>query len=280
MSCLNPSAHVASKIPLPVRYMDTAAAYNLWSEVYDTDGNFLQALDTILMRSLLPQFLQQVHSSKPWRLVDLGCGTGRNTVSLLQISGANIVGLDFSPSMLDIARSRLNEELRKIPENRGAASVKLETFDIIQHTNLPRAAVGADAVISTLVLEHIPVHIFFQTASDLLKADGMLLVTNMHSDMGNISQAGFIDPMSGGKIRPKSYAHTIEVVAAEAKNKGFVLQGDFLEREVDEAGSATLGDRAKKWVGVKVWYGMMFRKIGDGRGDHTEETRSPHPPTG
>ena len=217
------------------------------------------------MKTLLPQFLQQVHSSKPWKLVDLGCGTGRNTVSLLQIPGASIVGLDFSPKMLDIARSRLNKELEQIPENGRAGSVNLEIFDIIQHPNPPHTAVGADAVISTLVLEHIPVHIFFQTASELLKADGVLLLTNMHSDMGNISQAGFTDPVSGGKIRPKSYAHTIEEVVAEAKNAGFVLQGDVLEREVDEAGSGTLGDRAKKWVGVRVWYGMMFRKVGDGQ---------------
>lgn len=267
MSSLNPPALTASKTPSPVRYVDTASAYDLWSDVYDTDGNFLQALDTMEMKSLLPGFLQQIRSSKPWKVVDLGCGTGRNTVPLLRIPGASIVGLDLSRKMLDVAKSRLDKEFDQIAEHERAQSVELEMYDMIQQPHPPDNASEADAVISTLVLEHITADIFFKAASQLLKADGVLLVTNMHSEMGKISQAGFTDPKSGEKIRPTSYAHTVLDVVTEAKNQGFKLEGDVLEREVDEAGSIALWCRAKKWIGVMVWYGMMFRKVAEGHTD-------------
>jgi len=244
--------------------MDTASAYDLWSEVYDTDGNFLQGLDTIEMRTLLPSSLQSIRTAKPWKLVDLGCGTGRNTLSLLQIPSARIVGLELSPRMLKVARSRVDTELQLIDENERANTVRLELFDMIRQPNPPDCALEADAVISTLVLEHIPIDVFFKTASRILQAEGVLLVTNMHSEMGNISQAGFVDPKTGEKVRPKSYAHCIHDVVAEAKKQGFELEADVVERGVDEAGSEVLGGRAKKWIGVLVWYGMIFRKISHG----------------
>jgi cyclopropane fatty-acyl-phospholipid synthase-like methyltransferase len=240
--------------------MDTASAYDLWSEVYDSDGNFLQALDTIEMKTLLPQLLHQIQSPKPWKLVDLGCGTGRNTLSLLPIQDATIIGLELSSKMLKVARSRIDQELEQIGKDHHARSVNLEVFDMIQQPQPPPSATEADAVISTLVLEHIPTDVFFQTAAQLLKTNGVLLITNMHSEMGNVSQAGFVDPKTGEKIRPKSYAHSIEDVVTEARRQGFELEGDILERSVDEAGSGAFGGRAKKWIGVTVWYGMVFRK--------------------
>lgn len=252
------------KAPSTVRYLDTASAYDLWSEIYDTDGNFLQALDTIEMETLLPEFLDKIESPKPWRLVDLGCGTGRNTLSLLRIPDAIVIGLELSPKMLDVARSRINNELGQMEKAKRAQTVALEVFDMIKQPQPPGSAMEADAVISTLVLEHIPADIFFQTVSRLLKDGGKLLVTNMHSDMGSKSQAGFVEVKSGDKIRPKSFVHRAAEVVEWAKAKGFQLEGEVLERGVDAARCDALGARAKKWLGVMVWYGMVFRKSGEG----------------
>jgi 2-polyprenyl-3-methyl-5-hydroxy-6-metoxy-1,4-benzoquinol methylase len=261
MSSLSPPTNTASQTPSSIRYTDTASAYDLWSDVYDTDGNFLQALDTIEMKILLPKFLQQIRSPKPWKIIDLGCGTGRNTLSLLNIPGARIFGLELSSKMLAVASSRVYPELAQIDRSQRAETVQLEQFDMIHQPYPPKGACEADAVISTLVLEHVPTAVFFKTIWQMLKAGGVFLVTNMHSEMGNISQAGFVDPKTGEKVRPKSYAHTIEEVVTEASNQGFELVGEVLERGVDEAGSKALGDRARKWIGVMVWYGMVFRKF-------------------
>ena len=138
--------------------------------------------------------------------------------------------------------------------------LKLRVYDMLQDPHPPQLALNADAVISTLVLEHVPIDVFFETAGRLLKPGGVFLVTNMHSEMGGISQAGFVDPKTGAKIRPRSYAHRVSDVVAEAEKQGFELVGKILERRVDEGMVQVLGNRAKKWVGVMAWFGVLFRK--------------------
>lgn len=243
-----------------VRYLSTTKAYDLWSAVYDTDGNFLQALDTIEMKTLMPRMLQLLEHDvsglhpQPWKFVDMGCGTGRNTAALLEVKAASsIVGLDVSPGMLDVARKRLQD-------SQGQERLKLEVFDMLQETSPPESSMGADAVISTLVIEHIPTGVFFATTAQILKPGGLLLVTNMHSEMGKISQAGFIDPETGEKIRPTSYAHSVAEVEAAALHAGFELLGKIEERAVDQTMVASLGERSAKWIGVTVWFGGIFRR--------------------
>lgn len=268
-------------------------------QVYDTDGNFLQALDTIEMRSLLPDFMARVveehsnsttvttttasasttgstgsssSSSRPLKLklVDLGCGTGRNTLQLLASAPADaeIVGLDASRGMLDVARRAVREKININQQRQGQSptvTVTLETYDLLRSPrNPPLCARGAAGMISTLVVEHVPTDVFFASASEILVPGGYLLLTNMHSDMGAISQAGFVDTATGTKIRPKSYSHTVAEVVDAAGRAGFeVVDVDgqsVRERGVDEGMVEVLGKRARKWVGVTVWFGVCFRK--------------------
>ena len=246
-----------------IRYLDTITAYDLWSEVYDTDGNFLQTLDTLEMRSLLPTTLGQLPTPRPLRLVDLGCGTGRNTMQLLDNLGATVIGLDTSLKMLNIARSKIDAHMMAAQQNGSsqATVARVEFYDILDESSpIPDAARGANVVISTLVLEHIPLlSTFFRAATQMLKPGGLLLLTNMHSDMGAISQAGFNDPVTGEKVRATSFAHQVDDVVREAKGCGFEVVGEVLERGVDERMCEVLGPRARKWIGVKVWFAIRFR---------------------
>lgn len=87
----------------------------------------------------------------------------------------------------------------------------------------------------------------------------------MHPDMGALTQAGFIDPVSGEKIRPTSYAHTVQEVAEAAREAGFELLGEGMkETKVDEELAPRLGPRVGKYVGVTVWFGGCFVKKGKG----------------
>ncbi|KAB8279475.1 S-adenosyl-L-methionine-dependent methyltransferase [Aspergillus minisclerotigenes] len=252
----------------PVQYVETVEAYNRWAEVYDTDGNFLQALDTIEMQQLLPQLLNKVAANTqpgPAKLVDLGCGTGRNTRQLLKFApqDAHIVGLDASPGMLDVARTAIDKEKELDPSL--ANRVSLEIYDLLRSPPAPpECSLGAAGVISTLVLEHIPVDRFFEGAAAVMKPGGYFLLTNMHSEMGSISQAGFVDTATGTKIRPTSYSHTIEDVLGAAEKAGFEVEelgGERVrERKVNEMMVQDLGKRANKWIGVTVWFGICFRK--------------------
>ena len=243
-----------------VRNLETTAAYDLWSEIYDTDGNFLQILDSIEMQSLLPEMLSRIVTPAPWKTVDVGCGTGRNTAKLLAIPDATIVGLDASTKMLDVARSKLMKTDSRPPQR--SKELQLRLYDLLTESNPPSCALDADAIISTLVLEHIPLPAFFDAIYQMLRPGGIALITNMHSEMGSISQAGFLDPQTREKVRPQSYVHRLGDVIAEAQNQGFDVVGDVLERRVDEQMSEKLGVRAKKWIGVMVWFGLSIRKNG------------------
>ncbi|KAI1846609.1 hypothetical protein JX265_009087 [Neoarthrinium moseri] len=251
-----------------IKYLPTKEAYDRWAAVYDTDGNFLQAMDDIEMQALLPRFESALQMSKPWKLVDLGCGTGRNTALLLGVNGAQVIALDASEGMLAVAKKRLHElqsglmAAGALGEAGHKAHLQLAVFDLLASDEPPASATDADGVISTLVLEHIPLETFFRQASRLLKPGGVLLLTNMHAHMGGISQAGFVDMESGEKIRPTSYAHTVTDTIEEARKWGLVVDGEqgILERQVTEDLVETLGPRSHKWVGVTCWFGGLFRK--------------------
>ncbi|KAI0899517.1 S-adenosyl-L-methionine-dependent methyltransferase [Annulohypoxylon nitens] len=264
---------MANPEDLSIRYLPTTEAYDRWAAVYDTDGNFLQALDTIELKTLFPLFLQSIISPKPWRIVDLGCGTGRNTTLLLTVPDiAEVVALDSSRGMLEVAKSRLRQvddgasisiqgPTRKVPK------LHLEVFDMLVSPSPPKSAQQADGVISTLVIEHVPLPTFFSQVSQILKPGGILLLTNMHAHMGGISQAGFVDATTGEKIRPTSYAHTVVDVVAEVRRWGLEVMDDgngaeagIIERMVDDTMIEMLGPRSRKWVGVTCWFGGLFRR--------------------
>ncbi|RMZ91724.1 hypothetical protein DV736_g1062, partial [Chaetothyriales sp. CBS 134916] len=253
MSALQPPKTTAG-----VRYLPTTHAYDRWASVYDTDGNFLVALDAQELRTLFPRFVSDISTAPPWRVVDLGCGTGRNTGLIAETGGVGeIAAVDASSGMLQRARDRLGTAAGP----GGGPVLTFEVFDLINDAQPPTAVLKADAVVSTLVLEHIPCDIYFSQVAKILKPGGVLLLTNMHSDMGKISQAGFVDPVTGEKIRPTSYAHTVEELKRAAEQHGLEPIGEIEEKKVDESMVDSLGPRSRKWVGVYCWLGGLFRKV-------------------
>jgi hypothetical protein len=113
-----------------------------------------------------------------------------------------------------------------------------------------------------LVLEHVPLSAYFSTLASLLLPDGLALITNMHSDMGAKSQAGFVNK-DGVKVRGSSFAHSVQDTVAEATRMGFeVLNLKEREMRKDDVESGAVGERGWKWVGTNVWYGVVVRKVG------------------
>ena len=274
------SSQEAPRAPL---YLPTIDAYDLWAPHYDTDGNFLQMLDSHLLEDFLPRWLASVPPSP--KIIDLGCGTGRTTVRLLSIDGAEVTGLDLSPKMLEVARGRCSQALSALAASPGtpkASAVDFALFDILNFEsshgggsnqssnevtiqkrvaktsdpvfNRVQLRDSIDAILSTLVLEHVPLRAFFAYCAHVLRPGGSLLLTNMAEDMGRVSQAGFKDPETGVKIRPTSFTHGIEETVKEAYTYGFTVQGDVQERDVrsEDIETLGLGERGKKWIGVKV----------------------------
>jgi SAM-dependent methyltransferase len=263
-----------AKSSTTVQHIATQDAYDQWASVYDSDGNMLQAIDDVELITLLPVFLNQVQdsvSTPAISLLDLGCGTGRNTANLLKFSlppgrRSTVIGLDFSRGMLEVAV----EKLRPFNGDSENSRVRLEQCDCFPTANDPKASpfpsvpglMPVDAVISTLVLEHIPLSAYFSTLSSLLLPNGLAFITNMHSDMGAKSQAGFVNK-DGVKVRGSSFVYTVQDTMDEAKRAGFeVLSLKEREMAKEDVECGRVGDRGWKWVGTKVWYGLVLRKVG------------------
>lgn len=267
-------ASPAAQSSTPVQHIGTKDAYDQWASVYDSDGNMLQAIDDIELTTALPNFMNQVQDSTGSQvisLLDLGCGTGRNTVKLLSFElppgrQSTVFGLDFSKGMLDIAA----DKIRAYNDGSDSSRARLAQCDCFPTVHDPSAPPlpcvpnlsPVHGVISTLVLEHVPLTDYFSTLAALTLPNGLALVTNMHHDMGAKSQAGFVNAQ-GVKVRGSSYAHTVVDTVIAAQKAEFEVVS-YKEREMtkEDVESGAVGERGWKWVGIKVWYSVLVRKLG------------------
>jgi ubiquinone/menaquinone biosynthesis C-methylase UbiE len=140
--------------PLSVR-----GAYDTWAETYDDSKNATRDLDAVVLRA-------QRFELEGAAVVEIGCGTGKNTVWLA--SAAEVVAMDFSAGMIQLARQRVLSE-----------RVSFIEHDVCQPWPVPERF--ADLITCNLVLEHVE-HIgtVFTHARRALKAGGTLFVSEFH----------------------------------------------------------------------------------------------------
>ncbi|KAJ7290270.1 S-adenosyl-L-methionine-dependent methyltransferase [Mycena rebaudengoi] len=217
-------------------------------QTYDSDGNVLILLDNELVSDVLPGLVREPLKT----VLDLGCGTGRTAEKLLRCSNVEqIIGLDATPGMLSLARERFHDP-----------RLQFKQYDIIDDSPpLSSLLPEVDAVVSTLVIEHIPsLPMFFGRVGQVLRKGGWALVTNMHEDMGAMTGAGFVNEQ-GIRVTMDKFAHTVAEVVSAAEACGLRLQSAPMIRRVEnEEHVAALGPRASKWIGVNMLYGLIFVK--------------------
>ncbi|NEU84348.1 class I SAM-dependent methyltransferase [Nostoc sp. UIC 10630] len=80
--------------------MSVQAAYDNWSTTYDADENLTRDLDQIITKET---FMSKRYKS----VVEIGCGTGKNTLLLSQIA-QTVYAVDFSASMIEKAKEKVN----------------------------------------------------------------------------------------------------------------------------------------------------------------------------
>jgi SAM-dependent methyltransferase len=106
--------------------------YAIWASTYDVGFNPLIDLDNTVLRPILDRY-------PPGRALDAACDTGRWAEYLLQ-RGHLVHGVDESPEMLEVARSRL-------------PNVEFSHADL---RSLPLPAESVDLVVCSLALTHLP----------------------------------------------------------------------------------------------------------------------------
>ena len=189
---------------------EIAAAYNEWAETYDTNQN--------RTRDLAGEVLRQVDLDLAGRnVIEVGCGTGRNTEWLARSEAgcSNIVALDFSEAMLARARARVDDP-----------RVRFIQHDV--RARWPLADASADVVIAMLILEHIE-HLgpFFAEATRTLSRDGKLFICELHP-MRQLAggQAQFTSAKTGQHNLVTAFLHQTDAYLSAATKVELIRQGD------------------------------------------------------
>lgn len=140
--------------------MDIQNAYNEWSDIYDSNTNLTRDLDSTVTQD-------QLAHRRFDSILELGCGTGKNTVFFAEI-GEQVQALDFSEGMIQKAKVKVK-----------TGNVRFEKADLTKHWACESDAY--DLISCNLVLEHIInlSHIFAESAR-ALKAGGIFLVNELH----------------------------------------------------------------------------------------------------
>jgi ubiquinone/menaquinone biosynthesis C-methylase UbiE len=135
-------------------------SYNSWASQYDTNENKTRDLEKIAAQKTLGQY-------KYKHIIELGCGTGKNT-EWLSDKAESLVGLDFSSEMLKKAKAKIT-----------SSNVEFRFADLTKKWDVPNNS--ADLISCSLVLEHIDdLNFIFDEAYKKLIPGGLFYICELH----------------------------------------------------------------------------------------------------
>jgi ubiquinone/menaquinone biosynthesis C-methylase UbiE len=182
--------------------MSIKQAYDSWAEQYDSNDNKTRDLDAFATKETLSKY-------KFKNVLELGCGTGKNTLWLLD-KAELIIGLDFSTKMLNIARKKIKD--------RNVEFVKTDLNNEWEVENQ-----FADLVTSSLTLEHIDnLHHIFRQANEKLLEKGIFFICELHPLKQYAGSKARYETESGTE-ELTVYTHHISDYLDRARENGFEL---------------------------------------------------------
>lgn len=139
--------------------MNVQQAYNVWSETYDSVENKTRDLEARALREHI--------SDKNPDVLEIGCGTGKNT-EFLQTKAANLIAVDFSNEMLERAKKKIT-----------APNVEFRQMDLREKWDFGHNAF--DLITCSLALEHIEnIDFAFSEARRVLRSNGLFYIGELH----------------------------------------------------------------------------------------------------
>ena len=183
--------------------MNIRDAYNDWSLTYDNDHNRTRDLDERVLQ-------ENFSGYSGGTTLELGCGTGKNTRFLSQISD-HVLAFDFSIGMLLNAKDKVT-----------ASNVIFSLANLMHPWPISTASV--DWIICDLVLEHISdLSQIYSEAFRCLRMGGHFFISELHpfrqyqGTKANFSNAS-------GPIEIQAFVHHISDFLGAGKSNGLALE--------------------------------------------------------
>ncbi len=182
--------------------MNIEKAYNIWANQYDTNKNRTRDLDKKSTIDTLSKLDFE-------NVLELGCGTGKNTSWLLKKS-KRIIGLDFSQEMLNKAKAKISD--KRVSFRKADLNKDWETENDF-----------TDLITCSLTLEHIKDlnHIFHQ-ANLKLRKNGIFFISELHPFMQYSGSKAKYET-ENGTYELEVYTHHISEYIDNAKNNNLKL---------------------------------------------------------
>ncbi|MEP6922828.1 MAG: class I SAM-dependent methyltransferase [Pyrinomonadaceae bacterium] len=180
--------------------MNNQQAYDVWASNYDSVPNKTRDLEAIALR-------QSIISSRPLDILEIGCGTGKNTEWLLT-KAKHLICADFSPEMLAKAKEKITTEW-----------VEFRHMDLRDGWKFP--AKQFDLITCSLALEHIQnINFVFQQAHRVLRTGGLFYIGELHPFKQYQGGKARFDTASG-VFELECFVHHISDFFGAAKSNNF-----------------------------------------------------------
>jgi ubiquinone/menaquinone biosynthesis C-methylase UbiE len=140
--------------------MNVQEAYNVWADNYDAVQNKTRDLEARALR-------ESLIISAPLDILEIGCGTGKNTEWLLK-KAKQLIAADFSAEMLAKAKEKIT-----------AKNVDFRQFDLREVWEFGEQ--HFDLITCSLALEHIKnIDFVFGQARGVLRTGGLFYIGELH----------------------------------------------------------------------------------------------------
>jgi malonyl-CoA O-methyltransferase len=226
----------------PLEELPVQDGYAAWASLYDDDGNPLTALEGPAVRSWFGPLVGR-------RAIDIGCGTGRHTLALVEAGAAEVVALDLTPEMLARARAKP-----------GLVGGRVHWVRHALPFPLPFRDATFDLAVLGLVAEHIEeLAPALAEVARVVKPGGRCVLSVLHPDRTAEGQrARYIDPETGRRRSIATVHRTTDEYLAAAARAGLKLEDERALVVPDELAERL--PRAKPYVGKRLGWAAVWTR--------------------